>query len=135
MALIIACPKSVQQALVVFIRQSTVAQGWSDYPTISNVISSTRWGPGPIQARSDIRQRPDLGAKHHEFYTEKYLETRSEGKAVGRYRKLLAQPAPSTAESGVESGPAQCELVHIAGPDVHTIETLQNVVGPRAYAA
>jgi hypothetical protein len=39
----------------------------------------------------------------------------------------LAQSCPTE----VAPEPAQCELVHIAGPDVHTIETFDNVAGPR----
>ncbi len=81
-------------------------------------------------ARSHIRQRPELGVKHNEFYSPEYLRTRYEGKAVGGYRKMLALAAHVMPEAGSGVAAAECELVHIAGPDVHTIETFEDVVGP-----
>jgi hypothetical protein len=81
--------------------------------------------PGVSFERKTIRERPEFGEAHNEFYGKKYLEARGEGKAVGRYRKLTVNAPPV-----LESGPAVCELIHIAGPEVHTIETFNEVVGP-----
>ena len=80
--------------------------------------------PGVEWRRETIAGRRDLGDAYNEFYGGSYLETRGAGKAVGRYRKLVAGERP-VANPGV----ARCSLVTIAGPDVHTIETFTNIAG------
>lgn len=86
--------------------------------------------PGVSFTRSTIRERPELGVAYNSFYNDSYLETRGGARTVGVYRKMMAQ-SESSAESSGARGEAKCELVHIAGPDVHTIETFNHVVGPQ----
>ena len=81
--------------------------------------------PGVSFTRSNIRQRPEMGAAYNAFYGDSYLESKGGARTVGVYRKALAQT-----ETRPEPGEAKCEFVHIAGPDVHTIETFEHVVGP-----
>src|SRR5262249_46530230 len=82
--------------------------------------------PNVTVARAEIAERPDLGRAHNVFYTPEYLRTREAGKSVGRYRKALGQ---ARTEGDVPSCGA-CHLVHVAGPDLNTIETFPKVVGP-----
>jgi hypothetical protein len=86
--------------------------------------------PGVEIARCGIRERPELGASHNAFYGDGYLERRHEFKSVGRYKKLLAAAGRdlNPAQSAVDV--ARCEFVHVAGPDVATIETFSRVLGP-----
>jgi hypothetical protein len=106
---------------------------------LSSMMKDTMWletalacvmplQPGARFSRSDIRRRPELGAAHNEFYSQRYLESRGENKGTGQYRKLLA--GASTLQATLPAAKAACELVHIAGPDVHTIETFDRVLGP-----
>lgn len=82
--------------------------------------------PDVTVARANITERPDLGRAHNVFYTADYLRTREAGKSVGRYRKALGQ-----AHSGGDvPSSAACQLIHVAGPDLNTIETFSKVVGP-----
>jgi hypothetical protein len=82
--------------------------------------------PDVTFARKSIRERPDLGKAHNDFYDTHYLETRDKGKSVGRYRKMLGQAEPPVE---VQTR-AACEHIHIAGPDLDTIETFPKMVGP-----
>ena len=59
----------------------------------------------------DLKDRTEPGRASCEFYDEKYLKDRFEGKYLGRYRKVTA------AESLIEApGKADCELVLAGGP-------------------
>jgi hypothetical protein len=85
--------------------------------------------PGVKFHRQTLRQRPELGSAHNQFFTDRYFELRAQGKVTGQYRKLAAGARSAPTPAG-----AQCELVHVAGPDLHTIETFERVVGPRGPA-
>lgn len=80
--------------------------------------------------RKTIRERPETGEAHNDFYGKKYLEARGEGKAVGRYRKLAVNPPPVS-----EHGPAVCELIHIAGPEVHMHRNVHECARSRGCSA
>jgi len=99
-------------------------------------VAALQQGPCQEQAAAfPLRELP-TGFAHHLHQTaghalqqrpqSQFLDSRGEGKAVGQYRKLLSRSGAAAVTPAV----AHCELVQIAGPDVHTIETFENVVGP-----
>src|SRR5688572_22736134 len=77
----------------------------------------------------DLKERPEPGRASCEFYDDKYLKDRFEGKYLGRYRKVTAS------ESLIEApGRADCELVLAGGPKLHGIGVFNRFATSRGWS-
>ena len=97
-------------------------------PLDSELGCLTPLWPDAAFATAPLAARPQVGARHRDFYSRAYAERRRSAQPSGRYRRLVADDADSAAD-----GTAACELVHAGGPQVHRVErfrTLLTADGP-----
>jgi hypothetical protein len=76
-----------------------------------------------------LKDRPEAGRAWREFYDPSYVEPRTQGKYIGRYRRITA--SEPVAES---PGRAECHLINVGGSNLHGTAMFDRFATPRGWS-